>query len=71
MRSTSANRHHQAHAAARCHEPPHLALSGSGESYPRCEHHYALYAERLQQRDGICGRRATFLQSANEVASVS
>ncbi|ORX19440.1 hypothetical protein [Mycobacterium xenopi] len=27
---------------------PRLALSGSGESYPRCDHHYALYVERLQ-----------------------
>jgi len=27
---------------------PRLALSGSGESYPRCDHHYELYVERLQ-----------------------
>ena len=27
---------------------PRLALSGSGESYPRCEHHYGLYVDRLQ-----------------------
>lgn len=26
----------------------YLALSGSGMRWPRCEHHYALYVERLQ-----------------------
>lgn len=27
-----------------------LALSGSGESYPRCEGHYQTYVERVQPK---------------------
>jgi hypothetical protein len=33
---------------------PRLALSGSGDSYSRCDHHYDLYVERVQpQMDDI------------------
>ncbi|AGT12718.1 hypothetical protein PBI_WHIRLWIND_122 [Mycobacterium phage Whirlwind] len=28
----------------------YYALSGSGLTYPRCEHHYAEYVERVQPR---------------------
>ncbi|AEF57296.1 hypothetical protein PBI_WINKY_128 [Mycobacterium phage Winky] len=32
----------------------YASLSGSGESYPRCERHYRLYVERVQpQIDAI------------------
>jgi hypothetical protein len=35
----------------------YLALSGSGELYPRCEHHYELYVERLQPQIDAINRR--------------
>lgn len=35
----------------------YLALSGSGERYPRCETHYGAYVERVQPRIDEINRR--------------
>lgn len=36
---------------------PRLALSGSGDSYYRCDRHYALYSERMEAVNADVRRR--------------
>lgn len=36
---------------------PHLTLSGSGDSYYRCDHHHDLHVERVQPRMDEIKRR--------------
>lgn len=36
---------------------PRRALSGSGDSYPRCQRHFESYAERVQPRIDEINRR--------------
>ncbi|MBU8820957.1 hypothetical protein KL864_34420 [Mycolicibacterium goodii] len=43
----------------------YLALSGSGERYPRCEGHYAAYVERLQPQIDAINRRYPVMAPAD------